>query len=86
MKECECPVEHTVAKLGHCRTCPYYIEGEPSMLEVTASSTLFVCGADKHPDGTPHDFDWATYADETTSYGVCRCGYDSMSQSLMGLP
>jgi hypothetical protein len=40
------------------------------------------CGPRLHVDGTPHDFDYATYADERTSYGVCRCGFDSMSESL----
>lgn len=24
MKECECPEEHSITKLGHCRTCPFF--------------------------------------------------------------
>ena len=80
MSECLCPVDHSITKLGHCRTCPFH--REDARLPAEAALTLFVCGTDRHADGTPHDFDWATYADDFTSYGVCRCGMDAMSKSL----
>lgn len=85
-KECECPEEHTITKLGHCMTCPYYSDLEPSTLDVTGNMSLFVCAMDNHRDGTPHDFEWATYSDELMSYGVCRCGLDSMTLSMLTGP
>lgn len=90
MAECECPEEHSITKLGHCRSCPFYrklragLRYEPE--KTAAQVSLFVCGSDKHADGTPHDFDWATYSDETESYGVCRCGYDNYSHAMLTLP
>jgi hypothetical protein len=52
----------------------------------STGGTLYVCGRDTHIDGTPHDFEWATYSDETTSYGVCFCGLTSFDFDIMRLP
>jgi hypothetical protein len=78
--ECECPTEHTVSKLGHSRSCPWFeepISREPA----SGAVTIFVCGG-RHQDGTPHDFEWATYSDDTVSTGVCRCGMWALRDSL----
>lgn len=93
--ECECPTEHTITKLGHCRTCPYHgqVFAELEINRVTMPEafhpqqrlTMFICGS-RHADSTPHDFDWATYSDEEMSYGVCFCGVDSMTHALFTLP
>lgn len=77
MIECACPTEHTITKLGHCRTCPYHDAGETVVAE-TAFTQVFLCGKD-HGDGTPHDFSWAMYADDRATYGVCRCGLEQMA-------
>lgn len=82
--ECECEPEHTVSKLGHCRDCPGYRTDQPTMI-VRSLATGLGCPP-VHVDNTPHDFDWATYADERESYGVCRCGYDNVSHALMVMP
>lgn len=94
-RECECPEEHSITKLGHCRTCSFHgVGGHAMCLDVVGTPviqqfdevTVFSCGADGHTDGTPHDFSWATYSDETMSYGVCRCGYDDYTHSMLTLP
>lgn len=98
MRECTCPEDHTITKLGHCRTCDYagtdeswnLIPMDLDLVEFMKKEFEFRghCAArrDQHHDGTPHDFDWATYADDHESYGVCRCGLDSMTDSLMRFP
>lgn len=84
MPECECEPEHSVAKLGHCRDCPHYKSNQPTLIEGGILST-FGCPP-SHLDGSPHDFDWATYHDEREGYGVCRCGYRNVDYYLMVLP
>lgn len=76
--DCECPLDHSVTKLGHCKDCPYKDVARPVLPDVP----LAPGGPPRHADGTPHDYEWATYADDHQSYGVCRCGHDSMSASL----
>lgn len=94
--ECTCPTEHTVTKLGHGRTCASLV-GRPIRDQVLAQMTAvdkprhpalvaYECGRHEHIDGTPHDFTWATYSDDTTTYGVCRCGYDDLTHGLLTLP
>lgn len=82
--ECTCDESHSVAKLGHCRDCEAFRPNQSTMIE-HAMSNGWGCPP-SHADGTPHDFDWATYSDETASYGVCRCGQDSMNHDLFILP
>lgn len=75
-RECECPEGHTVTKLGHCESCEFrgvYPPVDTWLMKELHYRAAVGCGSEKHHDGTPHDFDWATYADETTTYGVCRC-------------
>ncbi len=97
MKECECPPEHTVTKLGHNRDCPWFgklsklndttlkgiAERYPNVLNVL---TWTSCGSDNCVDGKSHNFDWATYSDETMSTGVCRCGLRSIDQDMLRMP
>lgn len=86
-KECECPEVHSITKLGHCRTCPFFITlDDRPVTPMPPGFAIYVCGSDRHRDGTPHDFSWATYADETTSYGVCMCGLDDLSHSMLTMP
>jgi hypothetical protein len=80
--ECECDVEHSITKLGHSRSCPWFRRAQPTM--ITRGVLKNGCGCPPtHADGTPHDFDWATYSDDFESYGVCYCGLDGMSFDLM---
>lgn len=85
--ECSCPEEHSITKLGHCRTCPWF-DGSEHVAPATAPGhiTIFVCPP-SCTTGKAHNFDWATYSDEVQSYGVCSCGanaYDTML--LAGVP
>ncbi len=81
---CECPPEHSVTKLGHCATCP---DGKIVVVrpcELMSSSVrpflqLWICG---EKTDHVHDFEWATYADEDESYGVCVCGLDQITHAL----
>lgn len=82
--ECECEPDHSVTKLGHCRDCPGYKRDQVTLIEHELASS-FGCPPG-HVDGTPHDFEWATYADETQSYGVCRCGLGYMDFTLLVMP
>lgn len=75
--DCECPLDHSVTKLGHSRSCPH--PRGPTMLEHVEVRPG--CSP-RHADGTPHDFDWATYADDRCSYGVCRCGHTSLDDAM----
>lgn len=81
---CECDEAHTVAKLGHCRDCPAYRRDQATMIDRSLMGGLGCPPG--HVDGTAHDFGWATYSDERSSYGVCRCGYDDLAHGLMTLP
>lgn len=67
--ECACPVEHTISKLGHCRTCPWFTTAHRSACVVETKCA--------------HDFEWATYADDATTTGVCRCGVTAITYSMM---
>lgn len=87
--ECTCPEDHTITKLGHCRTC-YYVDDHKVVIEVppghsmTGSLSVFLCGP---TDPThEHDYSWATYSDETESYGVCQCRFNSMMEALWNGP
>ena len=83
MKECECDTEHTIAKLGHCIDCPHYKRGQPTqVVDGLGGCALY----DRHADGSPHDFEWATYSDDTTSTGVCRCGLHAIHYDMARLP
>lgn len=82
---CECEAEHSVAKLGHCRTCPGYDPTEPNMVNPTLLRGSIGCPP-RHADGSPHDFEWATYSDERMSTGVCRCGMSGLTWALLTLP
>lgn len=89
---CECPPEHTVTKLGHCRSCPYH-GYEFSELEVNRATTprafrrVFTCGTlCPLADGAQHDFEWATYSDDELTTGVCRCGLREIDHDMMVAP
>src|SRR5262245_52504199 len=58
--ECECDPEHTVAKLGHCFDCPAFRPGQVTAIQHDLLRGSIGCPP-RHFDGTPHDFDWATY-------------------------
>lgn len=60
VEECSCPTEHSITKLGHCRSCPWFTGSHPSACVVESRCE--------------HDFDWATYADDSMITGVCQCG------------
>jgi len=83
--ECECEPDHSVAKLGHCATCPGWTPGQATLLEPDLLRGSTGCPP-QHGDGSPHNFDWATYADERLSTGVCRCGVSEMDWSIWFLP
>ena len=70
--ECSCRLEHSIVKLGHCRTCPYRSVGSiPRPQECVVES--------RHR----HDFDWAVYADDNVCTGVCECGVTAISYLTM---
>lgn len=87
--ECECPPEHTVCKLGHCASCPWHgvIQIHPSRMMTTNVPRVwswFAC-----PPGCvdeKHDFNWATYADDMMSTGVCKCGLREIDLSILVMP
>lgn len=79
-KECECPLEHSITKLGHCRDCSHH--GTASDTQMVPQVECLPGCPPRHADSTPHDFDFATYADDRVSYGVCRCGHNDMSQAF----
>lgn len=98
-RECSCPTEHTIAKLGHCDTCDWSgIDCAENDAPSEADHKLRQFGGmmvhrcpPAHSDGTSHDFNWATYADEDETHGVCRCGlsavdYDLMAPAPGGMP
>lgn len=85
IRECTCPTEHTIAKLGHCATCDYYARDcyeNDAPSRVVSGLLVRICPP-SHCDGTPHDFTWATYADAESSFGVCRCGLGAIDFDLM---
>ncbi len=82
MKECECPLEHSVGKLGHNTECPWYRSDQPTALQPGLLDPLLGCPP-RHVDGTPHDFVWATRADSRSTTGVCRCGLADIDQAVM---
>lgn len=92
MKECTCDPSHTVCKLGHSRDCDsvglpstHYEKGR--ILQSPAYRLgLFQHHSDLHTDGTKHDFDWATYSDDTMETGVCVCGLRQIDFDLLRLP
>jgi hypothetical protein len=83
MKECECDPEHSIAKLGHCRDCPHYRSVQLTQIDTTLSGCSL---RGRHCDGTPHDFNWATYTDETMSSGVCNCGVYEIHFDMARMP
>jgi len=83
-KECECEPDHSVAKLGHCFDCPNYRADQPTLIEYDLASALSC--PPQHCDGTEHDYQWATYTDETMTTGVCRCGRRQIDASMLDLP
>lgn len=85
MKECECPTEHSVAKLGHSDLCPFFSPTQLTMIVPTLATILIGCPP-KHIDGTEHDFSWASYEGRTLSTGVCRCGLRDIDFCLMRMP
>jgi hypothetical protein len=87
--ECTCPTEHTIARLGHCRSCPWRLPksfeplvGVRNVARQMGDAPRIVL-VPEHVDGTPHDFEWATYADEQTSTGVCRCGLPQIEHNAL---
>lgn len=82
-KVCECPVEHSVTKLGHILSCPFV-----GTVRVSYPKALAPGGGcpPRHADGTPHDFDWASYVGDNSTYGVCSCGLTAMDHDLMVMP
>jgi hypothetical protein len=83
VKECSCEAEHSVAKLGHCADCPHYKRDQDTQIQHQLGGCALGNG---HHDGTLHDFNWATYEDETTSTGVCRCGLWQLDYLLARMP
>lgn len=82
---CECSIEHSVGKLGHCRDCRWYKPDQQTAVDPGLLRGAIGCPP-QHVDGTPHIFTWATYADAQTSTGVCRCGLHDMDVSIWYLP
>lgn len=72
-----------MSKLGHCRDCPHYRFMQPTLIRRIEMAPG--CPP-THADGTPHNFDWATYADERQTHGVCYCGLSSVDLDLLLLP
>lgn len=93
-RECECPKDHSVTKLGHCQDCPFNGKHcpendepvEPWLVEEIKYRFANGCGAEKHHDGTSHDFNWATYCDDTESTGVCRCRIREIDYDMRRMP
>jgi hypothetical protein len=83
--ECDCPLGHSIAKLGHCRSCYWYRSDQLTTTQPELLDGSLGCPP-RHSDGTPHNYEWATYSDDTRSYGVCRCGMDGMSDALWNGP
>jgi hypothetical protein len=81
--ECECSPEHSVTKLGHSRDCGYYDVHRVVFDRMAARSIVTSCGTDVCHDGSPHDFNWATYDDAEMSTGVCRCGLRELDLMLL---
>lgn len=80
--ECSCPAEHTIAKLGHCGTCPWHevhvhrpiLADDGVRTELTKVACIVHCGIDCPAHRSKeHDFSWATYADGQMETGVCEC-------------
>ena len=82
---CKCDEAHSVVKLGHSRDCPWWKPDQLTAIEYDLVRGSIGCPP-RHSDGSDHDFDWATYSDERTSYGVCRCGMSGLDWSLWTLP
>ena len=83
MAECECDVDHSVTKLGHSRSCPFFKTDQANMLQ----PGLLAGGCPpRHADGSEHDFNWATYNDDRSSTGVCRCGLAQIDHDMLVLP
>lgn len=83
-KPCSCSPEHTVAKLGHCRSCHWSWANNSQNVALTQPSLLSRFGCPpRHVDGTQHNFSWATYSDTWLSTGVCRCGLQQIDVDLM---
>lgn len=84
---CSCPAEHSITKLGHCRTCRFFASMTDADRAAQRGEQIPVLRATlEHADGTRHNFGWATYSDARQSTGVCRCGvseihYDAMNGS-----
>lgn len=83
MRECECDEGHTVSKLGHAFGCPHYSVRQWTMIDTSLGGCAL---ADDHIDGTKHDFDWATFHDETMGTGVCRCGLRQIDYDMTRMP
>lgn len=83
--DCECDEGHSIAKLGHSRDCPWYRTDQLTTVQPELLRGSIGCPP-RHADGSPHNFSWATYADERTSTGVCVCGTSSLSWSLWSMP
>lgn len=60
--------------------------GMDGSVVVEGPLTFIQCAPGMCRDNKPHDFGWATYSDATTSYGVCRCGYDEYTHAMLTLP
>jgi hypothetical protein len=105
VKECTCPPEHSVTKLGHCRTCDAYeVARRAERIELPAEDLIALklatidgdmtmahscggpCPTSRGRRGGRHDFDWATYADDECSYGVCDCGLSAIDFDMMSMP
>jgi len=82
LAECECEEEHSVTKLGHSRDCPHHGKHPPQMPVCPLKPGC----PPEHLDGTPHDFEWATYVSGTISTGVCRCGLEQWSYDMWRMP
>lgn len=79
--ECVCDISHSIVKLGHCADCPWYKPDQLTELKPELLRGHLGCPP-QHSDGTPHNFDWATYCDDTMSHGVCVCGMTGVDDSI----
>lgn len=86
-RHCECPVDHSVDKLGHVAACPEHRSGQPTMIKQGLG--LPAGSRPAHADGNGHDFTWATYAGLTPGMGgappprlgACECGTKAFAGS-----
>lgn len=81
-KDCTCSPEHTIAKLGHCVSCPW---SGTVLVKYPTELSRFGCPP-RHSDGTHHDFTWAHYEDDEQMTGVCSCGFREIDLAQWEIP